>query len=270
MASIFTQGKEEDRMNVLNVALKTFSVGQFLYPAGQCVGKAHEAFCLHIIILSAIEKGYKVSIMTNKGCHKSSGKFLNLRGAASNFKTGTYDFFEIGSNNVYYEIHNNCYISGKSGAKHDADILIIKSSTGNLARNSPLVKTLSHADLLQAFECKNLDSNISLDIARSMKGLIDDNIANGNVHILSNYDLSVDAKLYFNMHIKDFPNSENTNTNSRFHGMLTKHLNLSSHLNKTGGTTMHFSPIINKPAAMSYCLLNPPSQPLTYVLNIKD
>jgi hypothetical protein len=129
----------------------------------------YEAYTLSIVADGARSEGGTVSILDNAG---NPATTLLLRSGPSDIFTTTQAFthLRIAFPSVPpLEVHVGIYVGGRSGVKHECDVVVLPQNEAEACRLNQVVP--KHSSLIFAVECKYYASGLGLNLARSFIGL---------------------------------------------------------------------------------------------------
>ena len=158
-----------DLLNAIDVSLTNLPTNLTAQSAG---GDVFEAYVFGVIIDAAENEGGTVDYRNRDGSNPTQFFFRSSPGHLYS-AAQSYTYARIQFPNVpMLEAHLGVYVSGKSQLIHEADVVVLASSEGDLSRTNS-VPPRSNKCILTV-ECKFYASNISLFLGRGFVGLCSD------------------------------------------------------------------------------------------------
>jgi hypothetical protein len=179
-----------DLLNTIDTSLASLPTNLTTQSAG---GDIFEAYVFALIIDASESEGGNVSFRNRDGSVPANFLFRSSPGHL--YSTAhNYTYARIQFPNVpLLEAHLGVYVSGKSQLIHEADVVVLVSSEGDMSRANS-VPPRSHRCVLTV-ECKFYASNISLFLGRGFVGLCSDLSARESFFVTNSTSNSVQKLL---------------------------------------------------------------------------
>jgi hypothetical protein len=179
-----------DLLNAIDASLASLPSSLTAQSAG---GDVFEAYVFGLILDAAEAEGGAVAYRNRDGSYPTQFLFRtspgHLYSATQNYTYARIEFPTVPA----LEAHLGVYVSGKSRLIHEADVVVLASSEGDLSRSNS-VPPRSNKSILTV-ECKFYASNISLFLGRGFVGLCSDLSARESFFVTNSMSDSVQKLL---------------------------------------------------------------------------